>query len=176
MKKQLIIVGITLVLIVVGLSGCTQEDALSGLGYVNREYGIGINPPDGWTVDENITQYLVNFYGPTIDEFQIYLSISKAYTLEPDETLSSLFDDMLGTYSVAWPNFSAISTGARMVNSMDAYELVYTFTFDSHNISGKHIMVEKNGKICGIIFLATVDTYDTYLSDIEQSIESLVII
>jgi hypothetical protein len=54
MKKQLLIFGITLVLLTIGLSGCVEEenesngketsDSLSNLGY--KQYGFGMNPPE----------------------------------------------------------------------------------------------------------------------------------
>lgn len=49
MKKQLIILGIFGLLLVVCLTGCTQNDPFTGLKYTNKDLGFGLNPPNNWT-------------------------------------------------------------------------------------------------------------------------------
>ena len=64
MKKELVLFGVVGLLFILGLSGCTQEDALSGLGYVNEDYGIGFNPPEGWIVNDSSSDDIVKLERP----------------------------------------------------------------------------------------------------------------
>ena len=173
MKKQLLIIGITLVLLAIGLSGCTdtQDDMLSGLGYVNEEYGFGLNPPEGWAVQDLSNDYsvFVYFLGPTEDDFQVNMFISNS-TLDIGETLSGITEEFIETFS-GDPNFTLILNNERIVNGMNAYEIKYTSNILKQNI----VMVEKNKLILVIIYSALESTYDNYSSVFEESINSLVV-
>lgn len=174
MKTKLLIVVITLVFLAVGLSGCTQEDALSGLGYINRNYSFGLNPPAGWTVDENDPfGAIVRFYGP-IDEEGVNIGITGPSLLD-GETLSSVVAQTITTYESLFTNFSLISSDSRTVNSMNAYELVYTFTQGTFQLKQKQVAIEKDNKALVLTYSALLSSYDTYLSVFEQSLSSLVI-
>lgn len=174
MKKQLIIVGIALVLIVVGLSGCTEEDALSGLGYVNREYGFGINPPEGWTINESssIAGTIVKFETPINgDDYALFVIGTPTY-LFTGETLSELIDLMIENYNISFTNFSLISKNSRTINGMDAYEFVYVFD-RTLTVKQKEIVIEENPEnVHLLIYNASPDSYDKYISMIDQSVDS----
>jgi len=181
--KQIVAVGIILILFAVGLSGCTQEDALSGLGYSNRYYGFGLNPPKGWTVQGKNTSSatVASFLCSSASESEVKIIIFEPATLD-GETLDSGVELTLGFYSNALPNYSLISENARSVNGMNAYEIVFNCTncFYVENeeleIKIKEVFVEKNGMVFIIHYSATPDAYDTYLSIVEQSINSFTIV
>ena len=61
MKKQLLIIGTTLLVLLINFSGCLEEkivinkyssaeDALNNLMYTNDDYNYGFNPPEGWCI------------------------------------------------------------------------------------------------------------------------------
>ena len=71
-------IGIILIMLVIGLSGCIEEKKSSDLGYKNTEYGFALNPPEGWTVEENagFLDTVAMFLGPTEDNFNINMVIT----------------------------------------------------------------------------------------------------
>jgi len=173
MKKQLLIVGITVLLIAVGLCGCTdkQDDMLSGLEYINEEYDFGLNPPEGWTVDETGGfGTVVMFLGPTEDNFGINIVITTD-TLDSSKTLSILAGEFIELYSVD-ANFTLILSSETTVNGMNAYEIAYTMNI----LKQKMVMVEKNNVILILVYSALETSYDTYLTLFEESLSSLTIV
>ena len=109
MRKELLIIEITLMLSAVSLSGCfdaSEEDELSGLGYSNTVYGFGLNPPPGWTIDESGSMgTIVIFYGPSKDNFTVNMVIT-AGQLETGETLSDSIEVIIDYYNNYFTNFS----------------------------------------------------------------------
>ena len=54
-KKQIILIGIVVLLIFVVFCGCNEKelsDPLAGLEYVNEEHDFGYNPPSEWYFHE----------------------------------------------------------------------------------------------------------------------------
>jgi hypothetical protein len=176
MKKQLIIVGIMLVLLAVGLSGCTQEDKLKDLSYKNTQYGFGLNSPAGWTTDENDQYGVVRFYGPTENNFAVNLGVTEPSTMNESETLSSGIEQVLAYLPTILTNFSLISNNAITVNGMNAQEITYTFAQGIYSLQGKQVYIEKSKIVYCLTYTALLDTYNTYLSVIDQSINSFTII
>ena len=180
MKKKLILV-VTLILIITSISGCLEDksstdNALSGLKYSNTQYGFGLNPPEDWTTDEADQYGSVRFYGPQIDNFTMNLGVSFPGTLAEGDTLSSLVQEMKDNYPSAFTNYSFISSNARTINGMSAYDIVYTFTYDTSDLKGQQVLIEKNGKVIYTTFTASIDTYDDYISIIEESLSSFTIV
>ena len=181
MKKNFIIIGMTLVLITIGISGCLEDkssttNALSGLKYSNTQYGFGLNPPEGWTIDENDQFGPVRFYGPIIDDTTVNIGISEPSYLATGESLNSVVITLVEYYSSYFTNFSEISNNSRIVNGMNAHDLVYTFTQGVYELKQMQVLVEKSKKSFGITFTASVSSFDDYISAFEQSIATFTIV
>ncbi len=181
MKKQFLIIGMTLAMIAIGLSGCTEEDkleedSLNDLNYSNEEFGFGLNPPEGWTISEDYVYGVsVLFYGP-MEDGPPNLEISVPTMLGSGETLQSTAEESIEMYDGIYVNFSLISSNAITINSMNAYEFVYTLE-DVFSSKEKMIFVETNsGTFFKIHFVATQTAYDTYVSIVDQSISSFTMI
>ena len=159
MKKQLLIVGITLVLIAVGLSVCTQEES-SDL-YINTDLGFSINPPDGWTLVE--TGDAVEFYGYEDEDGYVTVMYIVPTTQElgyrSEESMKEANEDVSeGLYG-----FTIISQQERTVDGQNAYEFVMSFFIGEDEFKVKQIGVEKDDKILSVNYNSPIDTYDTYL-------------
>ena len=178
MKNKIIVVGMMLVLVAIYLGGCIQQqDPLKGLGYVNKQYGFGLNPPEGWTTDEN-DQFgaVVRFDSPIENSSAVNLGITKSYTLNASETLNIVVEQLLAQYPVVITNFTLVSNSARTVNGMNAHEIIYTFVQGIYALKGRQVIIEKNKKVFFLTYTALPDRYDIYNSVVEQSINSFTII
>ncbi len=179
--KNKIIVGITLVLLVIGLSGCTQqdtqqEDPLNGLGYVNNQHEFGMNPPEGWTTDTSGTMgMIVIFYAPINDDIRENINVL-VDTLPSGFNLSSYADSAKSQASNYLTNCTLISSNTRTVSEMNAYEYVYTYTQGTYALEGKQVIVEKNSKLIILTYTANTDDYNTYSQSLEQCLNSLKIV
>jgi hypothetical protein len=58
------------------LSGCTDNEPQSTLSYVNKEYGFGLNPSDGRTINLNTTDP-VKFFYPDQNDSQVHIVVKK---------------------------------------------------------------------------------------------------
>ena len=180
MKQQILLFGITLVLLAVGFSGCTQEDTstdvLGDLGWSNTEHGIGLNPPEDWTVDDpDSLGGIVRFYGPIENEIQISLGITGPDNMGSG-TLNGMADQVIALYPDYFENFSLISSNAKTINGLDGWEIVYNLSLMDSVVIQKQIMVEKNKDVYTLTwgpFLS--ESYDSYDSVIEQSTNSFTI-
>jgi hypothetical protein len=176
MKNKIIVLGLTLVLVAIGLSGCTQEDPLKGLGYINKQYGFGFNPPEGWAVNESgMMGSLAVFIGPIVDPFSVNIVITTS-DLASGETLASTIQAVIENYTIYYPNFLLGSESGRTINGLNAYEIVYTYTYNYtqgiYQIEQKQVAIEKNGKVIILTYSALETSYDAYLAVFEQSASS----
>jgi hypothetical protein len=174
MKKQIVISGILLLLLVVDLSGCTHTntDVLRGLHYTNAKYGFGLNPPEGWTVQESpyFNGTMILFRGPKVlgnftTDMIIIIDPSFSGT-----TLRNCANKTIEPFSNN-TNFSIVSNTAITLNGMNAYELVYSINL----LEEKWVFVEKNSFVLALSYSTLTSTYPTYVSDFDTSVNSLVI-
>ena len=165
-------------LLVVGISGCTEEES-SDL-YVNEEYGISFNPPEGWidNTDEN-TLFIVSFVIRPEDFSGAVCGIMKPYHFTDDENFSEYIENDILGFNDYIPDFEILSETETEINGMNAYEVVGTYTYteaEDFPMKSKSTYVEKNRKCYVINYVAYNDDYDTYLSIVEDSINSFTII
>ena len=152
-------------------------DPLSNFGWSNSEYGLGLDPPDGWTVeDPDSAGKLVRFHGPTINQFAINISLAFPTSLGSSGTLNGTFKQMITLYENVFNNFLLISEQERIVNDMNAYEIVYNYTSAGINIKQKQVGVEKDESMYLFTFSATDSTYDEYVTEFENSLITFTVI
>jgi len=173
MKRQLLIMSIFLILLVVGLCGCISEDPLEGLDYINDDYGFGLNPPDGWVMNESTKEnFIVKFN--TSDEVALIIIISEYGN---GDTLESHAEWEIEIFEDDSDDFTLISKKSRTINNIDAYEIVYTDKLNAidYTVETKEVLVELNNVVLTLVYYASIDLYDTYLSDFENSINTFTI-
>ena len=190
-KKTKTIIAVVIVIAVIAVSVFSfciinqekQEDPLKNLEYVNIEEQFGLNPPEGWTLDEHkddpfVVTLEISYPTDNLSSFMnVYIT---ATSPSLNKTLDEQVNNFLENYFPRFEpeNFSMISHNERTVNDMEAYE----FKFIMHNFSiyytikAKYIFVEKNSRLFNINYWGTLDLYDMYESVVEQSLDTLVII
>ena len=183
MKKKLFFISISIILLALVFSGCTDnnnnsdnggtDSALDGLSYINTDYtpNFGMNYPDGWTVNENDQFGPVRFYGDTINGFQVNLGITEPIPLD-GETLTSVASQMEEGYPEMFTNYTYVSSKTFTINGMDSYELIYTFSQGNYDVKGKQVLIEKNEVVYFLTFTAGVDSFNDYIDVVDDSISS----
>lgn len=182
MKTKIIFLIITFSLITLGFAGCLDEnetgnndtDPLEGLEYQNTEYGFGLNPPKNWTLDEDDSYGVVRFYGPIIDEYQLNIGITEPADLG-GEDFETAVESLKQYYETIFPNYTLLNMNPTTINSMNAYEIVHTYNITDVvelKIKQKQVLIEKDSMVYTITFSASVDSYQTYISIVDESINS----
>lgn len=163
-----------LVLCSITLSGCLEGDNQSNLRYINKEYGFGLNPPEGWIINEQ-TYDPVKFFCPDQNEYQVHIVINRPAQL--NQTLEEIADELLIRYEQSYfTNFTLISRTPKTINTLNAYELVYTQGIQPYVLQHKQILYQKDEKIITLTYISLARTYQTYISVVDQSINSFIML
>ena len=145
MKKEAIGLLIAVLLLTVVFSGCFEENNPSeGLKYVNKEFGFGFNPPEGWNSTPIVTNDSIYFHpldrDPSIASSEPYIAliISKPNVYNENETLYSYGENIIKssfyshTYEIPSYNSNTYETSNATVN--------YTV----NNLTGKNATINGN--------------------------------
>jgi len=173
MKKQLFMIVLTSIIIISGFSGCTEKDPLSGLGYIQRDEGFGLNPPEKWIVNENDPKFSVVFETTSATGYLITFGVSVAPCL-PEQTLSFIVEGLLQLFETN-ENCSVASNNTRTINGMNAHEIIIVMSFESMDVKQKYVLIKKDNRIFNLLYSAPFELYDNYISVVETSINSFII-
>jgi hypothetical protein len=172
-KKNVMTSGLTVILLVLILGGCTQDN-IDDSRYINQNYGFTIIPPKDWIVNEN-TIDPVKFFCPDQNEYQINVAVKEPIT--SNETVGTLGEQLIERYSTSYfKNFTLIFSNQTTINGLNAFDLVYSEGQEPNMLQHKQVLFEKNKKIFSVIYTSLVVTYETYISVVDQSINSFTII
>jgi hypothetical protein len=176
MNKSLLLIGVIILLIFVSLNGCIEEKQLS---YKNEYYGFGLNPPEGWNINETLLDpiFIVIFEYFTKDS-GVMLGISRPFNIE-EQTFEEHINIEIENLS-SLTNFSLISINNITINAIEAVEIVFIYneTIDEEGVFGiakiqtKQIYIKNNGIIYLINFAAVPNDYNRYIDVVDRSIRS----
>ncbi len=162
---------------------------LSQLDYVNTYSGYGLNPPEGFFLDEwSNEEILTNF--EDLDEHNASLEI-----LPPlmgmgssDTVQSSLFENNLSyhvsekldyyTYNASENNGTLISHSATLINGMNAHKFVTTLHPSYYKTPRKYksVYVEKGDRVFLLRYEVDIEHFNNYESAFNESINSFMMI
>jgi len=88
-------------------------------------------------------------------------------------------EESIESYMSNFDNASFVSKGiTTTINGMNAYVAVYSFEINIGNETKryvqKYVLIEKNGVIFNLMFTASEDLYNKYITEVDQSINSFV--
>ncbi|MEM3759644.1 MAG: DcrB-related protein [Candidatus Bathyarchaeia archaeon] len=135
--------------------------------YTNNKYGFSIEPPSGWSVIEP-SWATVAVIGPTEHGFTVNVNIQV-------ETTSMSLNEYISASRQQLQNledFYEISEGSRTINNVNAYEIVYTWTYSGITVQQKQVWLVKGGKAFVITYSAAPATYSKYLPAFESSLQT----
>jgi hypothetical protein len=144
------------------------------LAYTNQKNNFSIDQPSGWTVDETIDYGLVvvAFLGPREESFTVNVQI-QVEDLPEETTLNQYVEATLNKTPGTVSNFTLVSEAPRIIDNIEAHELVYTFDYSgSYHIKVKQVVIVKNDKAFNIVYTALQTTYDKYLAAFDSSVET----
>lgn len=158
---------------------------LGSVEYVNYEYGFGLNPPDGWEVEDSFQSFTFShLLEDNSSEEAILDGILAPSTTGKQASLNPIVESLLESYESYLPNntanFSLVSHGEKTVNGMDAYEFIYVYEKPYENssleIKQKEIWVVSGSKTCKITYTCPLEYYDLYIAIVDQSVNTLVMV
>ena len=176
MKKKITTL-IIFILFSITLTGCTSNNPLAGLEYINEDYGFGLNPPDGWVMNEtSADNYIVKFNTSDENNFPVALIIIISDYGDGD-TLESHAEWEIDIFENASEEFTLLSNNNRVINNINAYEIVYTdkVVLFGYTIKTKEVLVDLDNYVLTLAFYASSDSYDAYLSDFEDAVNTFAI-
>jgi len=166
MKKVLIVALFVLIV-------CVSADSVQA--YTSSKHNFSVDPPSGWAVDDTITFAVVVFYGPIEEGFQVNVNI-QIESLPTSMTVKQYADAAKEILQTALSNFTLVSEGSRVINNVDAYELVFTFRQAAINVKEKQVYLVRNKKAYIVTYAALPTTYQKYLTAFESSVETFKIL
>jgi len=133
--------------------------------YGNVQYGFSINPPSGWSVEEEAGEFPVTFVNyDTFSNINVGVEVTSKtlseYVAYSKPSLQTLNDYIL------------VSEGSRVINGLNSYEIVFTMTDDELEYELKQVIIVQNGKAYVISCTALKSEYANSASAFEQSIQS----
>ena len=154
------------VLLLVGLSGCTQT--VPYRTYTNAQYGIALNPPEGWGIHENESGMVVSF--SPLGRANVSLDISSPVMLDEGLALSTFADQVEELFPQVVQNFSVVYRDWRKIDGLNAYEIIYSYRENGSSMKALQVAVKKSKTVFLLTFTVPVDLYETYIEQVNQSI------
>jgi len=143
--------------------------------YANNENRFSINEPSGWTVDDTVTDTVVAFYEPTVENGTVLINIV-AQSISSDMTLVNLATAVKDQYPSLFDSFLIISESTRVIKGITAYEIVAAITTQGYDLMIKQVMLVRNLRVYVVTYAAVTAQYQQFLPDFEDSIETFTIL
>ena len=174
MKKQFMVFLTILLIILVGLTGCTQNNNTPPtLSYQNKKFGFGLNPPQGWFTNESKTVNSVVFTPPTGDTASAnFVVLSTPSMNQSIETFILVFLKMIKNNT----QYAMVKNETIVVGGQTAYEVGIIMNVFGQDMKQWYIFLEKGDTIYSLIYSAVPDVFNNYLTDVQTSIDSFTLL
>ncbi|MBT7971621.1 hypothetical protein N8567_01245 [Akkermansiaceae bacterium] len=153
--------------------GCGEKNDLSELGWSNSKYGIGLDPPEGWTVNESGQLGMLVQFTKTLDNGRaISINLMQPAKLGDLSLMETAKQSIQMSKSIL-QSYELISEGSITINSMDAWEVISTMTVGETLIKTRSVMVENKGGMYAFAYGAETSNYDEYAPHFDDCLNSL---
>ncbi|GAI33931.1 unnamed protein product, partial [marine sediment metagenome] len=186
-KKELLIVGIIVMMLVVGLSGCEEKSSENGdnnepsfYTYENIENGIRIEYPTLWNKYENppqVPDVTVLFSSPSSEPTKtgsLMIAVLGNVNLSMDEVKEAHIENL--SIQSAYSDFNIIYEDSAVLSGLPAYKIIFTFTQDVYTWRQLEIWTIKDNTLYLLVHQADQAYYENFVDDIEHMISSFEII
>ena len=148
------------------ICGCLERQLTSS--YINEEYGIGINPPEGWVLQNNTLEKWVAIWTPS-DNSSTSLSIAPPYRLDEGLALSVFADDIEENYPESFTNFSTLDRDWLTIGGLTAYEIVYSYAHNGFLFMERQVGVKHTRDVYIIKYSAPLEKYYDFFTFVNES-------
>lgn len=168
-KLNRVFIGISVVIIILAVAVIVVSPPET---YLNGEYGFSINPPKGWKIKENVhidnITLIVAFIGPVENNFAVNINIysENVKGMDLQEYVASNKKGLASSF----PGYNLILEKNTTINSLEAYELIYTAKLRNKDLKYKQVFLIKDDEGYIITFAALKDNFDKYIAVFEKSI------
>jgi hypothetical protein len=139
--------------------------------YHNSEYGFSITPPTGWgTMD--LQGVVIAFADPSVATSGGSINV---VTEETRGTLAQYVAGTKTTLATTFNNYNLVSEGSLLVNGLDCYSIVSTWTQSNTDLKAQQVIFVENGRAYVITCGAFVPKYVDVVADFLPSIQSFMI-
>ena len=168
MRKALAVVSVVFLLCV---------SAAPAWAYTSNNNFFSIVEPSGWTVSESSSgTIVVTFYEPTTTSNNSFALIEvDVDTLTESITFEEISETLQEQYQATFEIFNVISQNEVVVNGVDAYEITAAISVQGMNFRLRQDIMMKNSRIYIVSYAATLDRYQQFLSDFEDSLQTFTI-
>ena len=153
--------------------GCGEKNDLSESGWSNSKYGVGLDPPEGWTVNESGQLGILVQFTKTLDNGKgVSINLMQPAKLGDLSLMETAKQSIQMSKSIL-QSYELISEGRIKINSMDAWEVISTMTVGKTLVKTRSVMVEKKGGMYAFAYAAETSNYDEYAPHFDDCLNSL---
>ena len=143
--------------------------------YTSSSNFFSFEEPSGWTADETVQDAAVMFYEPMSENGTVFINIV-VQSVSSTMTLAAFVTAVKDQYPSLVDSFVIISESARVINDINAYEIVAAVTYQGNDFIIKQIILVRNLRVYIVTYAAVTAQYQQFLPDFEDSIETFTII
>ncbi len=145
--------------------------------YTSNANFFSIEEPSGWTINETTSgTAMVTFFEPTWEDEGLVLIQINIETTSSDITLEDLATSIKDQYPTMFNSSFIISESERIINGVNAYEIVAAVSTGGYDLMINMVMMVRNLRIYIVTYAAVTARYQQFLSNFEDSIETFAII
>ncbi len=161
LRKRLSLIALLLILSILSLMPL-------GYAYHNSEYGFSITPPTGWgTVDAQ--GVAIAFGDPSVATTGASINVA---TEETRVAFSQYVAGSKTTLSTTLNNYNIVSEGSLVVNGLDCYSIVSTWTQNNIDFKAEQVIFVENGRAYVITCASFVSQFGNVFAYFLPSIDS----
>lgn len=143
-----------------------------GLGYVSHDQRFEIIPPDKWEVEEApYGENAVSFTAPVEEgEFRVNIRIEWRDARNVSQISDRHRQEMKDAIRTGFKNGRILSEGETNVSGVTAYEMLAQITRGVLDLKVDIVVFIAKGMVYSIAFTTTIEQYDKFLPEFEESL------
>lgn len=148
--------------------------------YTNDQAGFKISYPNNWEMIENFGGTTVAFRSPaedSSDSFKENVNVLGRALQSKNLKLDEFFQANIDTLKKQYPNFNLLSSkNIQLSDGTPAKKIIFNLEFNGVNLKFLQVYSIKNSHGYVISFTSTEESYNKYINDVENILQSFEII
>ncbi|GMR19382.1 MAG: hypothetical protein BMS9Abin34_519 [Patescibacteria group bacterium] len=163
-------------------SSSSEQQTASYENYENKDYGISMNYPGDWRMQEGTTtDPIVSFFSPregSDDQFSENINVTVTdLSAFPDLSLTEVADIWVqeNESNPSFTSFEVVSRESTSVSGLGAEQVTYTAKGQGLSVKGRTTIVLKDSSAYIFTYSAEAKSFDTFLKGLETALSSTVL-